>query len=49
METCPFNATHIYTRSERDYHLLNCSDKAPLDRKLAREYLCFANLIFLIY
>ncbi|CAL1289427.1 unnamed protein product [Larinioides sclopetarius] len=33
--TCPFNATHVMPYQERDYHLLHCADKAPLDRMLA--------------
>ncbi|GBM78149.1 hypothetical protein AVEN_2433-1 [Araneus ventricosus] len=33
--TCPFNATHVMPYQERDYHLLHCADKAPLDRLLA--------------
>ncbi|KAG8193804.1 hypothetical protein JTE90_029538 [Oedothorax gibbosus] len=32
---CPFNSTHVYPCQERDYHLANCSDRAPLDRRLA--------------
>ncbi|GIY58127.1 gametocyte-specific factor 1 [Caerostris darwini] len=33
--TCPFNASHVFPIQEKNYHLINCIDKAPLDRKLA--------------
>ncbi|KAG8187248.1 hypothetical protein JTE90_019142 [Oedothorax gibbosus] len=32
---CPFNSTHVYPCQVRDYHLAHCSDRAPLDRRLA--------------
>ncbi|XP_055941179.1 uncharacterized protein LOC129971441 isoform X2 [Argiope bruennichi] len=33
--TCPFNATHVLPYLEKDYHLLHCPNKAPLDRLLS--------------
>ncbi|GIY85808.1 hypothetical protein CEXT_267361, partial [Caerostris extrusa] len=32
---CPFNATHVMSLEERNFHLSHCIDKAPLDRRLS--------------
>ena len=34
MKVCPYNATHVHSAAEHQYHLFHCPDRNLIDREI---------------